>query len=123
MDTILADNRAAFTERLDALLALKADEAFAGSCDPATASDRRAVFRQARLDFIARFQPDAGSPPRVRKPCSHMQGNEPFSADDLEARIDKICGCAGQWDCNCVSVFNRAMSELWYEHNSKPRSS
>jgi hypothetical protein len=68
MDTILADNRAAFTERLDALLALKADEAFAGSCEPAVASDRRAVFRQARLDFIARFQPDDGSPPAEPTP-------------------------------------------------------
>jgi hypothetical protein len=50
-----AVSRVRFVARLDALLALKADEAFAGSCDPETAADRRAVFRQAREDFIREF--------------------------------------------------------------------
>jgi hypothetical protein len=40
---------------------------------------------------------------------------------EFEARVNKICGCTGQHDCDCVSVFNKASSELWYEHNTKDR--
>jgi hypothetical protein len=49
------ESRSGFTHQLDALLALKEKEAFAGSCDPETAAARRAVFRQAREDFIFLF--------------------------------------------------------------------
>lgn len=46
--------------------------------------------------------------------------NWPASATehDVNAKIDSICGCAGKYDCNCVSVFNRACSEMWFDHNS-----
>lgn len=43
----------------------------------------------------------------------------PFTMLDFEARVDKICGCGGRHDCNCVSVFNKAKVELWTEHNTK----
>ncbi len=44
-----------FVRELDALLTLKEEEVFAGACDPETAAGRRAVFRQAREDFIREF--------------------------------------------------------------------
>jgi len=40
------------------------------------------------------------------------------SENDVHAKIDSICGCAGQYDCDCISVFNRACSEMWFDHNT-----
>ena len=45
----------------------------------------------------------------------------PYTMEELARRVDEICGCAGKYDCQCISVFNRARSELWYEHNVKAR--
>lgn len=36
---------------------------------------------------------------------------------DIAARMIQICGCKGQRDCDCVSVRNQAIRELWSEHN------
>ena len=48
--------------------------------------------------------------------------NSPFTMATFEARVNRICGCHGEKKCNCVSVFNQASSDLWYEHNSgEPR--
>lgn len=41
---------------------------------------------------------------------------------DPEAVIDALCGCRGQWDCECVSVFNRARTAAWDAHNRKERT-
>lgn len=41
----------------------------------------------------------------------------PIQGADLAARMMKICGCKGQYDCDCVTVRNRATQELWTEHN------
>lgn len=41
------------------------------------------------------------------------------SSETLEAKIDAICGCAGCFDCDCISVFNKAKCELWMEYHGK----
>lgn len=42
--------------------------------------------------------------------------------EDIAQRMMQICGCAGKYDCDCVSVQSRARSELWFEHNQAKKS-
>lgn len=44
-----------------------------------------------------------------------------IKGEKIKERMMQICGCKGQHDCDCVSVENRARSELWYEHNTAAR--
>ena len=53
---------------------------------------------------------------RLRKPRD-PQGWPP--GIDIEARIDALCSCRGRYDCACVSVFNQAQQQAWFEYNSK----
>ena len=46
----------------------------------------------------------------------------PIKGEAIAQRMTKICGCKGQYDCNCVSVKNMALRELWGEHNAATRS-
>ena len=46
----------------------------------------------------------------------------PIKGEAIAQRMKKICGCKGQYDCNCVSVKNMALRELWGEHNAATRS-
>lgn len=48
-----------------------------------------------------------------------ISANAPFTMAELEARVDMICGCGGRFDCDCVSVFNKAKVALWTEHNTR----
>ena len=59
---------------------------------------------------------------RVRKPQAMVPcfGTPvPYTLDEIEQRIDAICGCGGKYECDCVSVFGQASMELWTEHNAK----
>lgn len=38
---------------------------------------------------------------------------------EIEAAIDAACGCGGRWDCDCVSVFNKARGDAWEAHNRR----
>jgi hypothetical protein len=42
----------------------------------------------------------------------------PISGEAITNRMMAICGCKGQYDCDCVSVQNLARMELWYLHNA-----
>jgi hypothetical protein len=44
---------------------------------------------------------------------------EAYSSEELAQRMMQICGCKGQWDCDCVTVRNKASSELWGEYNCR----
>jgi hypothetical protein len=44
---------------------------------------------------------------------------EAYSSEELAQRMMQICGCKGQWDCDCISVQNKARSELWGEYNCR----
>lgn len=44
---------------------------------------------------------------------------EAYSSEELAQRMMQICGCKGQWDCDCVTVGNQARSELWGEYNRR----
>ena len=49
-----------------------------------------------------------------------LAGNPaPFTMAELEAKCNQICGCEGQYNCDCVSVKNQAARQLWYEHNTR----
>lgn len=62
-----------------------------------------------------------GPPRPVRRKPQNPQGWPPtLTPEQIEERINRLCGCAGQNDCDCVSVFNRACGEAWSEHNEKP---
>lgn len=63
----------------------------------------------------------AGACVRIRKPFprSPLPSPEPFTQAELDKRMDQICGCRGQHDCQCVTVFNQAYSELWGEYNAR----
>lgn len=56
---------------------------------------------------------------RKRKFPSRWNWPPSATEDDVQAKIDSICGCAGKNDCDCVSVFNRACSEMWFDYNTK----
>jgi hypothetical protein len=63
----------------------------------------------------------SGACVRIRKPFprSPSPTPEPFTQAELDKRMDQICGCRGQLDCQCVTVFNQAYSELWGEYNAR----
>lgn len=42
-----------------------------------------------------------------------------LNQDEIEALIDQKCGCRGRFDCDCVSVFNKARVEAWTTYNSQ----
>lgn len=65
----------------------------------------------------------AGSCVRLRKPFPRGKSYpaEPFTQAELDKRMDEICGCNGRHDCECVTVFNQAKSELWGEYNTRQR--
>jgi Lar family restriction alleviation protein len=69
---------------------------------------------------LAALKPDATTRKRKpRQPEPTPRGRPaPFTSAELEARMDAICGCSGQHDCDCVSVYNRATAELWTEKNT-----
>ncbi|MGL4585292.1 MAG: hypothetical protein ACRCVU_20235, partial [Flavobacterium sp.] len=37
-----------------------------------------------------------------------------ITGKQIKERMMAICGCLGKYDCDCVSIKNRAISELWY---------
>jgi len=45
----------------------------------------------------------------------------PITGEAIKAKMMEICGCAGQHDCNCVTVYNQATQCLWTEHNQRQR--
>jgi hypothetical protein len=57
---------------------------------------------------------------RKRKP-RELDPDVPFSSEEFEKRVDKICGCEGRWDCDCVGCFGQARMELWTEYNERNR--
>jgi hypothetical protein len=61
-----------------------------------------------------------------RAPCKQVRmktpaDDGPISGAALALRMQAICGCAGQYDCDCVTVRNRAGQELWTEYNQAMR--
>lgn len=46
-----------------------------------------------------------------------QQATDAYSSEQLAQRMMQICGCKGQWDCDCVTIRNQASSELWGEYN------
>jgi hypothetical protein len=59
---------------------------------------------------------------RRRKPRDVTRWPPGTTEAEAEALIDKLCGCAGKWDCDCVSVFSQARSAAWDAHNTPPEN-
>ncbi len=57
-----------------------------------------------------------------RKPQDATRWPPSLSKDDIEKRIDDLCGCQAKRACNCVSVFSQACSQAWYDHNTRDKS-
>ena len=55
----------------------------------------------------------------VRRKPQNPKGWPPITQAQIEACIDAVCGCGGKWDCDCVSVFNRARFNAWYAYTSR----
>jgi hypothetical protein len=76
---------------------------------------------QDMIDFVKGLKPveqqeePASLLPVVRMKC---EAEGPFSADTVRSKMMEICGCLGQHDCDCVSVKNKAIGQLYYKHNS-----
>jgi hypothetical protein len=79
--------------------------------DCTTADQARAVLKALREAGVL--------PPSRKRQAPKMQGNEPFTAQELSDRMDAICGCNGEWDCDCVSVVNKAFRSLWTDYNER----
>lgn len=45
----------------------------------------------------------------------------PIKGEAVAQRMMAICGCTGQYDCDCVAVKSQATGELWCEHNTRRR--
>lgn len=65
------------------------------------------------------YAPDKPSGGRRRKPQRPGRFPPSLTPAEIEAKIDSLCGCGGRNDCDCVSVFNKACSAAWWDHNTK----
>jgi hypothetical protein len=59
-------------------------------------------------------------PGRRRKPQDVKRWPLGTTAEQADAAIDLVCGCGGKYDCDCVSCFNKARGDAWWDHNTKP---
>ena len=78
----------------------------------------------AKLDLTALRSPsptreavleEAG---RLRAPQDATGWPPGLTGEQIEQRIDDICGCKGRWKCCCVATFNQANARAWAEHNT-----
>lgn len=58
--------------------------------------------------------------PKRRKPQDLTRWPPGTTADQAEARMNAVCGCSGQYACDCVSVRNKARGDAWFDHNTRP---
>ena len=56
-----------------------------------------------------------------RKPRGPARWPPGMSIAEIDALINATCGCKGNYDCDCVSVFNKAKIEAWTKHNMTQR--
>jgi hypothetical protein len=56
-----------------------------------------------------------------RKPRDPAHWPPGMSSAEIEALINATCGCKGSYDCDCVSVFNKAKIKAWTQHNTAKR--
>ena len=82
----------------------------------------RSIQPQARAALANASQTACNGCARKRKPRpapTDVHGKPaPFTAQELEDRIDDICRRGGRRDRDRVSIFNRAAVELWTERNT-----
>ena len=71
-------------------------------------NDARKVFATlaaAGLEVVEKQPKPTG---RRRKPQDPTRWPPSMSQEDIESAIDRVCGCAGKYDCDCVSCFKCA---------------
>lgn len=56
--------------------------------------------------------------PRKREPQDGERWPPSMTSEMIEQAIDNHCGCRGRNDCDCISVFNQACSQAWWDHNA-----
>lgn len=66
--------------------------------------------------------PETEEVERRRKPNLHGRRWPPnMSVEDIDKAIDDLCGCAGKYDCDCVSVTSQACGEAWEKYSTRER--
>ena len=75
------------------------------------------------IEGVRALEPDAfkmgGMRRRLPQKCRSGNSWPPdMTEEDVEKAIDRLCGCAGGYNCDCVSVFNRARKEEWFRYNT-----
>ena len=53
-----------------------------------------------------------------RKPQVAGRWPPSMTPAEIEQAINAVCGCKADWDCDCVSVFNKACGDAWGRHNT-----
>lgn len=67
-------------------------------------------------------RPQATAPVTLRR-MKAPADEGPFTGEALAQRMMQICGCKGQYDCDCVSARNLARIAMWTEHNTRAHHS
>ena len=81
----------------------------------------RKLMWQGMIEIVQELKPvkqteePASILPLIKIKCASVG---PFSANTIRNKMMEICGCVGQYDCDCVSVKNKAIGMLYYKHNS-----
>lgn len=74
--------------------------------------------RPAMIDEALRnFRPDKNA--RARVPQDLKSWPPGTKQEEVEIVIDRLCGCAGRWNCNCVACFNQVRGETWGAYNTE----
>lgn len=56
---------------------------------------------------------------RIPRDMSKKRWPPDMDQEAIEKAIDTHCGCAGGWDCDCVSVFNQVGIQEWTRYNTR----
>lgn len=58
---------------------------------------------------------------RMPRPMGKEKWPPDMDQEAIEQAIDKLCGCGGKWDCDCVSVFNQVGVNEWTRFNTRAK--
>lgn len=56
---------------------------------------------------------------RCRPPQDKNRWPPDMDQEAIEKAIDANCGCAGGWNCDCVSAFNQVIVAEWSRYNTR----
>lgn len=83
-----------------------------------------AALEQGRFDAITPVKSCGGncSSCQSGRTMKNPESRGPFSGAQIAERMMSICGCSGKYDCDCVSINNQAVQELYSEYNQRGKT-